>query len=146
TTWTIMFPTFRVCKSVFEKRNPQVRIVIGFPLLSLRGKYPQAKCPVCLRHRRHRLRPGRPRPPANRLGQAARPARRRGDREQEVVGLRSNVVLRHERNGDAAFRAQRGTSNLLSDAFYDISVVRERSCADPTWQLGQRLEVCPPIS
>ena len=31
TTWTIMFPTFRVCKSVFEKRNPQVRIVIGFP-------------------------------------------------------------------------------------------------------------------
>ena len=34
TTWTIMFPTFRVCKSVFEKRNPQVRIVIGFPLLS----------------------------------------------------------------------------------------------------------------
>ena len=52
TTWTIMFPTFRVCKSVFEKRNPQVRIVIGFPLLSLRGKYPQAKCPVYLRHRR----------------------------------------------------------------------------------------------
>ena len=33
-TWTIMFPTFRVCKSVFEKRNPQVWIVIGFPLLS----------------------------------------------------------------------------------------------------------------
>src|SRR5205823_75531 len=93
TTWTIMFPTFRVCKSVFEKRNPQVRIVIGFPLLSLWGKYPQAKCPVCLRHRRHRLRPRRPRPSADRLGQAARPARRRGDREQEAVELKSKLLF-----------------------------------------------------
>src|SRR5207249_3679633 len=98
TTWTIMFPTFRVCKSVFEKRNPQVRIVIGFPFLSLRGKYPQAKCPVYLRHRRHRLRPGRPRPSPNRLGQAAHPARRCGDREQEVVELNSKVLVRDELN------------------------------------------------
>jgi hypothetical protein len=45
------------------------------------------------RHRRHRLRPRRPRPSANRLGQAARPARRRGDREQEVVELNSCVRL-----------------------------------------------------
>jgi len=34
------------------------------------------------------LRPGRPLASANRLGQAARPARRRGDREQEVVELK----------------------------------------------------------
>ena len=44
------------------------------------------------RYRRHRLRPGRPRPSANRLGQAARPARRRGDREQEVVELNSRTL------------------------------------------------------
>jgi len=36
---------------------------------------------------RHRLGPSQPRPPENRLAQAARPARRRGDREQEVVEL-----------------------------------------------------------
>jgi len=35
--------------------------------------------------------PTRPLPSANRLGQAPRPARRRGDREQEVVELNSSV-------------------------------------------------------
>ena len=39
---------------------------------------------------------GRPRPSANRLGQAARPARRRGDREQEVVELNSKVSVREQ--------------------------------------------------
>jgi hypothetical protein len=32
------------------------------------------------------------------LGQTARPARRRGDREQEVVELNSKVPVRDERN------------------------------------------------
>jgi len=114
TTWTIMFPTFRVCKSVFEKRNPQVRIVIGFPLLSLRGKYPQAKCPVCLRHRRHWLRPRRPRPSANRLGQAARPARRRGAREQEVVELNSKLPVRMRENEKEETRSTSEPSFLPS--------------------------------
>jgi len=102
TTWTIMFPTFRVCKSVFEKRNPQVRIVIGFPLLSLRGKYPQAKCPVCLRHRRHRLRPRRPCPPANRLGQDAR-------LEELTTSHRGRHVSRNPRGGhhNISFRCAR---------------------------------------
>src|SRR4026209_1027393 len=50
------------------------------------------------RHRRHRLQPGRPRPSANRLGKTARPARRRGAREQEVVELNSKVPVRDERN------------------------------------------------
>src|SRR6266513_4127324 len=114
TSWTIMFPTFRVCKSVFEKRNPQVRVVIGFPLLSLRGKYPQAKCPVCLRHRRHRLRPRRPRPSANRLGQAARPARRRGDREQKVVELNSKLPVRMRENEKEETRSTSELSFLPS--------------------------------
>jgi len=46
----------------------------------------------------HRLRPRRPRPFANRLGQAARPARRRGDHKQEVVELNSKVPVRDERS------------------------------------------------
>ena len=40
----------------------------------------------------------RPRPSANRLGEAARPARRRGDREQEVVELNSKLPVRAERH------------------------------------------------
>jgi hypothetical protein len=47
---------------------------------------------------RHRLRPRRPRPSANRLGQAPRPGRRHSDREQEVVELNSKVPVRDERN------------------------------------------------
>jgi hypothetical protein len=35
---------------------------------------------------------------ADRLGQAARAARRRGDREQEVVELNSRVPVQDERN------------------------------------------------
>jgi hypothetical protein len=35
---------------------------------------------------------------SNRLGQAARPARRAGDRQQEVVELNSKVRVRDERN------------------------------------------------
>ena len=41
---------------------------------------------------------GRPVPSANRLGQAARPARRRGDHEQEVVELSLKVPVRDEQN------------------------------------------------
>jgi hypothetical protein len=37
-------------------------------------------------------------PSANRLGQAPRPVRRRGDREQEVVELNSRVPVQDERN------------------------------------------------
>jgi hypothetical protein len=40
----------------------------------------------------HRLRPNWLRPSANRLGQAARPARRRGDRKQEAVELNSKCL------------------------------------------------------
>jgi hypothetical protein len=45
-------------------------------------------------HRRHRLRPRRPRPSPDRVGQAARAARRRGDREQEAVELRLRRIRR----------------------------------------------------
>jgi hypothetical protein len=34
----------------------------------------------------------------DRLGHAVRPARRRGDREQEVLELNSKVLVRDERN------------------------------------------------
>ncbi len=54
--------------------------------------------PPAAGHRRHRLRPRRPRPSANRLGQAAHPARRRDDREQEAVELNSKLLVRDERN------------------------------------------------
>jgi hypothetical protein len=37
TTWTITLPTFRVRKSAFEKRNPQVWIAIGDPPLCRYG-------------------------------------------------------------------------------------------------------------
>ena len=70
------------------------RCVIENPRLTRGGSHspPRPHCRPRKRHRRHRLRPRRPRPSANRLGQAARPARRRGDREQEVVELNSKCL------------------------------------------------------
>jgi len=49
-------------------------------------------------YRRHRLPPRWPRPSPDRVCQATRPVRRRGDCEQEVVEFNSKVPLRDERN------------------------------------------------
>ena len=50
----------------------------------------------------------------NRLGQAARPARRRGDREQEVVELNAKVPVPDQRNKNK--KVYRWLRDALSNA------------------------------